>query len=228
MNVSHDQLKYWRRNGLLPKPLLRGLGRGMGIEQLWNEECIKNVRSILESAGGKRINLKSAGRYLFARNRPISEFLLQRSLLEIPHEMREKAKQRIECSLTFTAHVELMRCLTPKAVINAITQTKMSTLTELYNRTNKADTQLGAQVALISNCHNVFDVLVETEFPDITGMNALSNEALYRRQRSFVAWAVLIHYYGDNLFKMAGNAIQQIVLHSMSSEGVQPIIWPKN
>lgn len=228
MNVSHDQLKYWRRHGLLPKPHLRGKGRGLGVEQLWDEICIKNVRLIKESSEGKRINLKTAGKYLFARNMPIGTPLLQRSLLEIPHEMRENEKQRVKKSSDIPELAELIQFLTPENVREAIHQTDVSKLIYFYDNMNKFVIPLGAQVAWISSSHQVFDALVQTEFPDLTGMTSLSTEAVYRRQRSTLAWAILLDHYGETLNKIMMQVIQQLVFMNSSYPKMQPIVWPKN
>ncbi|PXW80429.1 hypothetical protein C8R34_14811 [Nitrosomonas sp. Nm84] len=227
MDVSHDQLKYWRRNDLLPEPVIRGKGRGMGVEQFWDKVCVENVRLILDSNKGKRINLLNAGRYLFARNKPIGESLLRRYLLELALELQEAEKQREKLADDNPVLIELIRFLTPEKVREAITKTEVNQMLKLYDSINKFDTPLGAQVAWISNCHPVFDVLVETEFPDLTGKTSLSNEALHRRQRSTLAWIVLIHYSGDSLYKLAQSAIQQLISKSMSSLFIQPIVWPK-
>lgn len=227
MNVSHDQLKYWRRNSLLPKPVIRGKGRGMGVEQLWDEACVENVRLILDSSKGKRINLMNAGRYLFARNRPIGSQLLRRYLLELAHEMQKKEKHREKLADDNPEFIELIRFLTPENVRDATTQTEANKMLNLYDSMNKFDTPLGAQVAWISNCHPVFDVLVETEFPDLTGKTSLSTDALYRRQCSTLAWNVLIHHYGEMLNKMATYAIQQLIFKNTSNPAMQPIVFPK-
>ena len=97
----------------------------------------------------------------------------------------------------------------------------------LYNSISKFDTPLGAQVTWISNCHPVFDVLVQTDFPDLTGLNSLSNEAIYRRQRSTLAWSVLIHHFGEKLSKIVSHAIQQLIFKNTSSSAIQPIVFPK-
>lgn len=226
MKVSHDQLKYWRRNGLMPQPYIRGKGRGLGVEQLWDEACVENVRLILESSNGKRINIMNAGRYLFARNRPIAEKLLRRYLNEIAHEMREKERQRGELAIEYSEFTELNQFLTPENVRNALDQTDASTLANLYDCMNKFDTQLGAQVAWIYNCHPVFNALVQTELPDSTGMTTLSNEAIYRRQRSILAWTVMIHYFGEKLRTMVTEAIQHLTIKFFYLTK-QPIVWPK-
>jgi|GEM_PF-5072536 len=227
MTVSHDQLKYWRRNDLLPKPLIRGKGRGMGVEQLWDEACVENVRLILDSNKRKRINLLSAGRYLFAHNRPIGAQLLRRYLLELALEMQETEKQREKLTNDIPVLIELIRFLTPEKTRGAITKTEANQLLKLYDCINKFDTTLGAQVAWISNCHPVFDALVQTEFPDLTGKTTLAIDALYRRQRSTLAWAVLIDHYGEMLNKMAISAIQQLIVKNVSSSAIQPIVFPK-
>ncbi|MBS0424234.1 MAG: hypothetical protein JSR71_07385 [Proteobacteria bacterium] len=226
MTVTHDQLKYWRRNSLLPEPVIRGKGRGMGVEQLWDEACVENVRLILDSNQGKRINLLSAGRALFGCRRPIGTQLLRRFLLELAHEMVTE-NHRKELADDNSELTELIQFLTPEKVREAITKTEANQMLKLYDSINKFDTPLGAQVAWISNCHPVFDVLVETEFPDLTGKTSLSNEALHKRQRSAFAWIVLIHYFGEKLNKMAIFAIQQLMLKVMSTPVIQPIIWPK-
>ncbi len=228
MAVSHDQLKYWRRNGLLPTPIRRGKGRGKGIEQLWNEACVENVRLILEISKGKRINLMNAGRYLFTRNRPVGEKLIRRFLSEIPHEMREAERQIEMLANDNSVLIELIQFLTPESVREAIHQTDVSKLIYFYDNMNKFDTPLGAQVAWISNCHQVFDALVQTEFPDLTGMTSLSTEAIYRRQRSTLAWAILLDHYGETLNKITMQVIQQLVFMNSSYPNMQPIVWPKN
>ncbi len=228
MDVSHDQLKYWRRSDLLPKPLIRGKGRGMGVVQLWGEACVENVRLILDSNKGKRINLLNAGRYLFAHNRPIGAQLLRRYLLELAHEMQETEKQREKLADDNPVLIELIRFLTPEIIREAIiTKTETNQMSKLYDSINKFDNPVGAQVACISNCHPVFDALVETEFPDLTGMTSLVTGSLFRRQRSTLAWAVLIDQYGEMLNKMVASAIQQLILSNVSNAVAQPIIWPK-
>jgi hypothetical protein len=226
MHVSHDQLKYWRRNGLLPKPRRRGIGRGMGIEQLWDEACVESVRLILESSGGKRINLIAAGHHLFSHHQPVGDSVLRRCLQEIPSEMREKEKLRAQNPLTDAELVELARFLTPQVVQNAIAQTDENTLIELYQRIKKFETPLDGDVVLISNCQPVFDLLVETQFPDFTGRTSLSDNALYRRRRSSLAWAVLIRHYGDSLRRILSSALHRVVEKSMSHHAGPPINWP--
>ncbi|SNX61264.1 hypothetical protein SAMN06296273_2717 [Nitrosomonas ureae] len=227
LNVSHDQLKYWRRNNLLPKPHIRGKGRGLGIEQLWDEVCIENVRLILESSKGKRINLANAGRYLFAHNKPVGEILLCRYLSEIPREMVDNEKQRTKRASDNPELAELTQFLTPVKVSEAIRQTQTDSLMDLYNNINSINSAIGEKLVWIYNCHQVFDVLVDTDFLDLTG-TSLSEDARYRRQRSILAWAVLIHHYGKTLNNMTTQAIQQLVIKCMSNSAMQPIIWPKN
>ncbi len=226
MDVSHDQLRYWRRNSLLPKPLIRGKGRGMGVEQLWDEACVENVRLILDSNKGKRINLLSAGRSLFGCSRPIGAQLLRRYLLELAHEMNTENHQK-KLADGNSELTELIQFLTPEKVREAITKTEANQMLKLYDCMNKFDTPLGAQVAWISNCPPVFDILVETEFPDLTGKTSLSTDALYRRQRSTLAWNVLIHHFGDVLSKMVTSAIQQLIFKNASTPAIQPIVFPK-
>ncbi len=226
MDVSHDQLKYWRRNGLLPKPVTRGRGQGLGVVQLWDEICVENVRLILDSNKGKRINLLSAGRYLFARNRPIGAQLLRRFLLELAHEMNT-GNHRKKLADGNAELAELIQFLTPERVRRAIVQTEENEILNIYNSMNRFDTPLGAQVSWVSNCHPVFDVLVETEFPDLTGKTSLSTEAIYRRQRSTHAWAVLIHHYGDVLSKIVTHAIQQLIFKNASNSAIQSFVFPK-
>jgi hypothetical protein len=199
----------------------------MGVEQLWDEACVENVRLILDSSGGKRINLIIAGHHLFTHNQPLGEPLLRRILLEIPSEMREQAQQRIKNTVADSELVELARFLTPQKVKDAIAHTDENTLIELYQRINQFETPLEGDIALISNCPQVFDVLVKTEFPDFIGRTSLSDGALYRRQRSFLAWAVLIRHYGDSLRRMASSALQRVVLNSMFYNADPPINWPK-
>lgn len=227
MTVSHDQLKYWRRNDLLPKPLLRGKGRGLGVEQLWDEACIKNVRLILDSNQGKRINLMNAAHYLFARSRPIGARLLHRYLIKLVLEMQETAKQRKKLANENSELTVLIEFLTPEKVKEAVTQTQANQMLSLYDSMNKFDTSLGAQVLRISNCHPVFDVLVQTDFPDLTGITSLPTEAIYRRQRSTLAWSVLIHHFGEKLSTMVNSAIQHLIINNTSSSAIQPIVWPK-
>ena len=227
MTVSHDQLKYWRRNDLLPKPLIRGKGRGLGVKQLWDEACIENVRLILDSNKGKRINLISAARYLFARSRPIGEKFLRRYLLGLVLEMQETEKLRKKVANNNAELTELIQFLTHEEVRRAITETEANKMLNLYDSMSKFDTPLGAQAAWISNCHPVFDVLVETEFPDLTGITSLPIEALYRRQRSTLAWSVLIHHFGEELSKLASSAIQHLIIKNTSSSAIQPIVFPK-
>lgn len=226
MAVTHDQMKYWRRNGLLPKPVIRGKGRGLGVEQLWDEACVENVRLILDSNRGKRINLLDAGRALFGCSRPIGTQLLRRFLLELAHEMgtENHLKKLADGNAELT---ELIQFLTPERVRKAIAQTEENEMLKLYNSMNRFDIPLGSQVAWISNCHPVFDVLVETEFPDLTGKTSLSNEAIFRRQRSTLAWSLLIHHFGEKLSKMVSSAIQQLIIKNASSSAIQPIVFPK-
>ena len=228
MSVSHDQLKHWRRNGLLAKPLIRGKGRGMGVEQLWDEACIENVRLILDSNKGKRMNVLRAKRYLFARARPIDETLLRRYLMELWLEMLKIAKQRKKMANDNFELTELIHFLTPEKVKEAVTQTQANQMLSLYDSMSKFDTPIGAKVALISNCHPVFDVLVQTDYPDLTGINSLSNEAIYQRRRSILAWSVLIHHFGDKLSEIVSHAIQQLIFKNASSSAIQLIILPKN
>lgn len=227
LNVSHDQLKYWRRNGLLPTPIRRGKGRGKGIEQLWDEACVENVRLILEISKGKRINVINAGRYLFTRNRLVGEKLIRRFLLEISYEMSEAERQIEILANDNSVLIELIQFLTPENVREAIHQTDASKLVYIYDSLYKFDTPIGVQVARIFNCHPVFDVLVQTEFPDLTGITSLSNEAIYRRQRSILAWAMLIDYYGETLNKITTQVIQQLYFKISSYPAMQPIVWPK-
>ncbi|WP_143023516.1 hypothetical protein [Nitrosomonas ureae] len=211
----------------MPKPRILGKGRGLGVEQLWDEACIENVRLIFESSKNKRINLVNAGRYLFARNKFVGEILLRRYLLEIPREMQETEKLRAEKMRDNSELTELMNFLTHEKVRETINKTQENELTKLYYDINKFEPILSAQVGWIANSHLVFDVLVDTEFPDLTGMFSLSEEALYRRQRSTLAWNVLIHHYGDRLYKLAYSATQQLISKSMSNLSMQPIVWPK-
>lgn len=228
LNVSQDQLKYWRRNGLLPIPRRRGKGRGMGIKQLWDEACIENVRLILESSGGKRVNLMVAGRYLFARNRPIGETLLRRYLLEIPAEMRKEEKQRTMNAQPGPEWAELIRFLTPNKVKKAIDETDDRVLIKLYNQIEKLIAANDNSVFYICRFHPVFDLLVETEFLDISGNAPLSDSALYRRRRSILAWAVLLQYYDDSLNRMISAAIYHVVSASMSSHKIDRIVYSED
>lgn len=224
-NVSQDQLKYWRRNGLLPVPRRRGRGRGMGIKQLWDDACIENVRLILESSGGKRVNLTNAGRYLFARNRPIGESLLRRYLLEIPVEMRKEKKQRTKNVPTGAEFTELIRFLTPNKVKKAIDLTEAGVLIKLYNQIEKFIAANDNSVFYICHFQPVFDLLVKTEFPDINSNAPPSNSALYRRRRSILAWAVLLQYYDDSLNRMISAAIQHVVSANMSPYKIDKIVY---
>lgn len=226
MTVSHDQLKYWRRNGLLPTPLIRGKGRGMGVEQFWDEACVENVRLILDSNKGKRINLLGAGRALFGCRRPIGAQLVRRYLLELAHEMDTENHRKKLADGNFEL-TELIQFLTPEIVRKAIDRTEENEMLNLYDNMNKFDTPIGAQVAWISNCHPVFDVLVETEFPDLTGTTSLSTVALHRRQRSTLVWAVLIDHFGEMLNKMVTSVIQSLILKNASNSTVQPMVFPK-
>jgi hypothetical protein len=228
LSVSQDQLKYWRRNGLLPIPRRRGMGRGMGIEQLWDDACVENVRLILESSGGKRVNLMAAGHYLFARNRPIGETLLRRYLLEIPAEMRKEEKPRTKNAQPGPEFAELIRFLTPNKVKKAIDQTDAGVLIELYNQIEKSIAANDNSVFYICRFHSVFDLLVETEFPDISGNAPLSDSALYRRQRSTLAWAVLLQYYDDSLNRMISTAIHHVVSASMLSHKIDKIVYSQD
>ncbi|WP_036505394.1 hypothetical protein, partial [Nitrosococcus oceani] len=81
----------------------------------------------------------------------------------------EQAQQRTKNTVADSELVELARFLTPQKVKDAIAHTDENTLIELYQRINQFETPLEGDIALISNCQQVFDVLVKTEFPDLTG-----------------------------------------------------------
>lgn len=91
--VTAPQLKRWLMYGLLPAPKAgKSRGRGLGVPQLWQPECIQIIELIIASYRAHKPNLDEAGRRIFAKGFMLRGDLIRQYLEEIP--------SRLEMNLT--------------------------------------------------------------------------------------------------------------------------------
>lgn len=95
-SVSPYQLERWRKAGLLPRPVRKGLGRGAGSVSTYPEEALATARVLAVLAGqGRSVHLAALG--LYVADLPVEESALRAALcwfLERRHQLLKRGAER--------------------------------------------------------------------------------------------------------------------------------------
>lgn len=93
--VSAAQLKRWVSAGLLPRPQAgKSRGRGQGVPQYWQRECIDRIAVIVASYREQKPNLDEAGRRLFAQGFMLRGDLIRSYLEDIPAQLEKNLSRQ--------------------------------------------------------------------------------------------------------------------------------------